>query len=145
MSVQLILFPQNYNGYSATTVVPNNEFVADNTQFLTLLNHGGYDSNANDPGLDAINNDLATSSWKRFRSTGGTFASVTMPTRSNANRLELFSSAISTSSSGVYQKIIGLTQNVVYDLSITITQAGAGGLLVIGTGGRSEERRVGKE
>ncbi len=135
MSVQLILFPQNYNGYTATTVVPNNQFVADKTQFLTLLNHSGYDSTANDPALDAINNDPAISSWKRFRSTGGAFASVTMPTRSNANRLELFSSAVSTSSSGVYQKIIGLTPNVVYDLSITITQAGAGGLLVIGTGG----------
>lgn len=36
MSVQLILFPQNYKGYSATTVVPNNQFVADKTQFLTL-------------------------------------------------------------------------------------------------------------
>ena len=133
MSVQLILLPQNYDGYTATTVTPNNEYVADNTQFLTVLNHSGYDSTSSDPALDAINNDPAISAWKRFRSTGGIFASVTMPSRSNANKLELFSST--GSSSGVYQKIIGLTPNVVYDLKITITQAGAGGLLVIGTSG----------
>jgi hypothetical protein len=58
-----------------------------------------------------------------------------MPIQSNANKLELYSANGSTSSSGVYQKIINLTQNTVYDLKINITQAGAGGLLVIGTQG----------
>ena len=92
MSVQLILYPQNYNGkYSSTTRPVFNQYVADNINFNTLLNHAGYDSNANDVGLDAINNDSAISAWKRFRSTGGNWASVTMPSRSNANKLELYS------------------------------------------------------
>ena len=136
MSVQLVLYPQNYNGrYSATSISVFNEYVADNQNFNTLLNNTGYDSTASDPGLDAINNSVGIAAWKRFRSTGGAFSSVTMPSRSNANKLELYSASGSTSSSGVYQKIVGLTQNTVYDLTINITQAGAGGLLVIGTQG----------
>ena len=135
MSIQLILLPQNYDGYTASQVALNNEYVADNTEFLTLLNHNGYDSTASDTALDAINNDNAIAAWKRFRSTGGTFVSVTMPSRTSLNKLELYSANGATSSSGVYQKIIGLTTGVVYDLSINITQAGAGGLLIIGTSG----------
>jgi len=136
MSVQLVLYPQNYNGrYSASTISVFNEYVADNVNFNTVNSLAGYDSTASDVGLDAINNSVGIAAWKRFRSTGGTFALVTMPSQSYANKLELYSANGSTSSSGVYQKIIGLTQNSVYDLTINITQAGAGGLLVIGTQG----------
>ena len=136
MSVQLVLYPQNYKGrYSASTISVFNEYVADNQNFNTVNSLAGYDSTANDVGLDAINNSVGIAAWKRFRSTGGTFASVTMPSQSYANKLELYSANGSTSSSGVYQKIINLTQNTVYDLKINITQAGAGGLLVIGTQG----------
>ncbi len=138
MSVQLILFPQNYKGYSATTVVPNNQFVADKTQFLTLLNHSGYDSSDIYPGADAINNDLAIASWKRYRSfSNPQWADAPMPSRSNANRLELYcNSGASASQSGVYQRIVGLTPYVNYDLSITITQASSvGGIITIGTQG----------
>ena len=136
MSVQLVLYPQNYKGkYSASTIPVSNEYVADNQNFNTVNSFAGYDSTANDVGLDAINNSVGIAAWKRFRSTGGTFATVTMPSQSYANKLELYSANGSTSSSGVYQKIINLTQNTVYDLTINITQAGAGGLLVIGTQG----------
>ena len=138
MSVQLILFPQNYKGYSATQVTPNNEYVADKTQFLTLLNHSGYDSSDVYPGADAINNDLAIASWKRYRSfSNPQWADAPMPSRSNANRLELYCNAgASASQSGVYQRIVGLTPYVNYDLSITITQASSvGGIISIGTQG----------
>jgi len=136
MSVQLVLYPQNYEGrYSTTSIAVFNEYVADNQNFNTINNLTGYDSTASDPGLDAINNSVGIAAWKKFRSTGGTFASVTMPSQSYANKLQLYSANGSTSSSGVYQKIIGLTQNTVYDLTINITQAGAGGLLVVGTQG----------
>ena len=136
MSVQLVLYPQNYKGrYSASTIAVFNEYVADNQNFNTVNSLAGYDSTASDVGLDAMNNSVGIAAWKRFRSTGGTFASVTMPSQSYANKLELYSANGSTSSSGVYQKIINLTQNTVYDLKINITQAGAGGLLVIGTQG----------
>ena len=119
MSVQLILYPQNYKGrYSSVSTPVFNEYVADNVNFTTLLNNTGYDSTASDVGLDAINNSIGIAAWKRFRSTGGIWASVTMPSRSNANKLELYSASGSTSSSGVYQKIIGLTMGTVYDLSI---------------------------
>ena len=136
MSVQLVLYPQNYKGrYSSTSTPVFNEYVADNVNFNSLLNLTGYDSTVSDVGLDAINNSVGIAAWKRFRSTGGSWASVTMPSRSIVNKLELYSASGSTSSSGVYQKIIGLTMGTVYDLSINITQAGAGGLLVIGTQG----------
>ena len=136
MSIQLILYPQNYEGrYSSVSSPVFNQYVADNVNFNTLLNNAGYDSTASDPSLDAINNATSINAWKRFRSTGGIFSSVTMPSRSNANKLELYSANGSTSSSGVYQKVIGLTMGTVYDLSINVTQAGAGGLFIIGTQG----------
>tara|TARA_R110000787_G_scaffold236405_1_gene343018 strand:- start:528 stop:3326 length:2799 start_codon:yes stop_codon:yes gene_type:complete len=135
MSIQLVLYPQNYEGrYSSLSTPVFNQYVADNVNFTTLLNNAGYDSTANDVGLDAINNSPAINAWKRFRSVGGQFVSVTMPSRSNANKLELYS-ASGNSSSGVYQLINGLSIGSVYDLSINITQAGAGGFLVIGTSG----------
>ena len=137
MSIQLVLYPQNYQGrYSSLSTPVFNEYVADNVNFNTLLNNTGYSSTASDVGLDAINNSLSIAAWSRFRSTGGNFASVTMPNRTYTNGLELYSASGGTSSSsGVYQKIVGLTVGSVYDLSINITQAGSGGLLIIGTNG----------
>ena len=59
MSVQLVLYPQNYNGrYSATSISVFNEYVADNQNFNTVNSYAGYDSTANDVGLDAINNSV---------------------------------------------------------------------------------------
>ena len=137
MSIQLILYPQSYQGrYSSTSTPIFNEFVGDGFNFTTLLNNAGFDSTANDIGLDAINNFISIAAWKRFRSTGGVWASVTMPSSSFANKLELYSASGSTSSSsGVYQKIMNLSVGTVYNLTINITQAGSGGLLIIGTQG----------
>ena len=70
MSVQLVLYPQTYEGrYSSVSTPIFNEYVADNVNFSTLLNYTGYDSTASDVGLDAINNSIGIAAWKRFRST----------------------------------------------------------------------------
>ena len=137
MSVQLVLYPQNYEGrYSSTSTPVFNEYVADNVNFNSLLNNAGTSSTASRPEVYALNNSPASYSWKRFRSlTGGGFDTVTMPTRTVVNKLELYSTSGTGSLSGVYQKINGLTPFSVYELKINISQAstGSAGLLDIGT------------
>ena len=81
MSVQLILYPQNYQGvYASNSSVITTNLVADGARFNTIANHTGYSSSANDPAFDAITNDAPTSNWKKFRSQGsGSFADVDYP------------------------------------------------------------------
>ncbi len=54
MSVQLILYPQNYQGvYASNSTVITTNLVADGARFNTLANHTGYSSSASDPAFDA--------------------------------------------------------------------------------------------
>ena len=136
MSVQLILYPQNYKG-KYTSALAINQYVADNVNFITLLSHSGYLSSQQFITADAINNDSPIAAWKRFRpSSNSFFADCPLPSRSNTNKLELYSASGGTnSSSGVYQRIVGLSIGAVYELKINITQAGSGGLLFVGAAG----------
>jgi hypothetical protein len=132
MSVQLVLYPQNYNGvYTSTTNVTQLQYVADNVNFLTVMNHTGYSVLTTNVVSETLNNDPAIASWKRFRTTATSgYSLVDFPISSNTNKLEIYSSSTG-SYSGVYQEIQGLTAGVQYDLSFNITQAGTG-LIFIG-------------
>ena len=88
MSVQLILYPQNYKG-KYTSALAINQYVADNVNFITLLSHSGYLSSQQFITADAINNDSPIAAWKRFRpSSNSFFADCPLPSRSNTNKLE---------------------------------------------------------
>lgn len=137
MSVQLVLYPQFYDGYISSSFPVLSEYVSDGTLFSLLNNNAGYDVPTSSlfPASDAITAVPAIAAWKRFRSTNpsGTFGTVTMPTQIS-NKIYLYSNASYTSSSGVYQEIQNLNVGVQYELKINITQAGAGGTLFIGNG-----------
>jgi hypothetical protein len=128
MSVQLILYPQNYNGtYSFTSTPILNQYVADGN-FNTGINNATSTSNAF-PSNYALLNSVAISAWRSFRSTGGTYSSVTPPSITTAG-LNLYSNSSTFSSSGVYQLISNLTIGVCYELKITVT--GTTGNLTLG-------------
>ena len=138
MSIQLVLLPQALDGtYSSVSTPVFNQYVVDNTNFNTLPSHGGFYSTAQYVTADAINNDTPISSWKRFRPSSNPYwTDCDMPSRSNANKLELHSASnVVASISGVYQLINGLTVGASYELKIKITQAGAGGFLYVGAAG----------
>ena len=137
MSVQLVLYPQFYDGYISSSFPVLSEYVSDGTLFSLLNNYTGYDVPTSSlfPASDAVTAVPAIPAWKRFRSTNPSaqFGVVTMPTQIS-NKLYLYSNASYTSSSGVYQEIQNLNVGVQYELKINITQAGAGGTLFIGNG-----------
>jgi hypothetical protein len=136
MSVQLVIYPQFYDGYTQSFSLLS-EYVSDGTLFSLLNNNAGYDVPTSSlfPASDAVTAVPAIPAWKRFRSTNpsGQYGNVTMPTQIS-NKLYLYSNATYTSSSGVYQEIQNLNVGVQYELKINITQAGAGGTLFIGNG-----------
>lgn len=137
MSVQLVLYPQFYDGYISSSFPVLSEYVSDGTLFSLLNNYTGYDVPTSSlfPASDAVTAVPAIPAWKRFRSTNPSaqFGVVTMPTQIS-NKIYLYSNASYTSSSGVYQEIQNLNVGVQYELKINITQAGAGGTLFIGNG-----------
>ena len=129
MSVQLILYPQNYNGqYSFTSTPVLNQYVADGN-----FNSGIFSATSttnNKPSNYALTNSGAISAWKSFYSTGGTFASTSAPTVTT--NLNLTASGSATSSSGIYQKISNLTIGSCYEVKVTISTGNSAGVLYLG-------------
>jgi len=140
MSVQLILFPQNYQGvYASNSSVITTNLVADGARFNTIANHTGYSSSASDPAFDAITNDAPTSNWKKFRSQGSSaFADVDYPIVISGFSPKLrfrAASGGSNSSSGVYQTINNLVVGATYQLKFRVVNAATGGFIFIGANG----------
>ena len=137
MSVQLILYPQNYQGvYASNSTVITTNLVADGTRFNTLALHTGYSSSASDPAFDALTNDAPIPSWKKFRSQGSSsFANVDFPVVISGIvpklRFRAASGSVS-SSSGIYQTINNLIEGATYQLRFKVVNAATGGLIIVG-------------
>ena len=135
MSVQLVLYPQNYQGVFTSPVL--NEYVADGLNFYLLNSLSGYavPIGEPDPVADTLISSQPIPAWKRFRTTGSPFENVSIPSQTFSNNVIFYSSNTGTSSSGIYQQIENLNFGVQYELQITISQAAAGGTLTIGSSG----------
>ena len=125
MSVQLIVYPQNYNGfYNATSSSPT-EFIVNGINFANLASTSTYTSGANSPYPDTLSNAYpsAVNTWYRFRTnTSGTpdYPSVL------AGNLELKSVAGAGSNTGVYQQLSNLTPGAQYTITLNITAVATG-------------------
>ena len=133
MSVQLILYPQRYDGsYSATTTQQTTQYVADNVWFYGVSSATVYGTgSAVNPTNQAVVNNSATQSWKTFRTSGGTWGTPDAPT-GGATGLVL-DSASTISQSGVYQIITNLTIGQQYDIKVNLTQAASDGTILLHT------------
>ena len=126
MSIQLVLYPQNYEGVYLNPIL--REYVSDGFIFSLLNTYTGYDvpTSSVNPSYDSVVNNTPISAWKRFRSTNptGAYGLVNMP-NNIGGELYLYSSNTTTynSSSGIYQEVQNLNIGVQYELSINITQA----------------------
>lgn len=133
MSVQLILYPQNYEGqFTALSTPVFNQYVSNfsfNSQYSVAYNM----SSATSLPLDFLESALPQNYWSLFYSTGGAYGTVTAPTISSGKITFDSVSSGTTGATGCVQKISNLQIGATYDLDIT--RLTAGGITTIGTGG----------
>jgi len=129
MSVQLIVYPQNYDGASNAISNAATEFIVNGINFSNLNSSPTYTSTSVVPYYDVLTNAPPTivNTWYRFRNnTAGTpdYPSVVV------GDLVLKTTAGATGSrSGIYQKLSNLTIGAQYTITINLS-AGTTGLIL---------------
>ena len=129
MSVQLIVFPQSYEGqYSTYSSAVLNEYVS-NFTFNSTSNGTVHSSTASNIVADVMANVQPLNQWQSWRSTGGTWATASAPSFTTGK--VTLDSASSDSSSGIFQLINNLVVGVSYELNIEIL-VGSSGVITLG-------------
>ena len=127
MSVQLIVYPQSYDGQFNSISTTSGEFVVDGINFSTINSASSYDS-LTPPTANVIAdvlanaNPSAVNTWYKFRSTKT--GTPTLPTQTSSNLV--LNTVTPLSISGVYQKLSNLTVGQQYTLTVNISTAVAG-------------------
>ena len=130
MSVQLIVYPQIYNGYSSV-FTQTGEFCVDGSTFNALDNTivPTYDvpSSSTDIIVSALNNNPTNfiNYWYKFRSSNA--GTPTAPTVVSGG-VTLYSVASATLS-GIYQRLSNLVVGTTYEMVINLSTTGTGFVL----------------
>lgn len=117
MSVQLIVFPQNYEGYSSVISTSTNEFIVDGINFATVnaaTDHAVTLPNGTQEAIDFFNPTLPINTWKIFYQ-GSIGVTNTPP-----NSLTIATSAVGQQQ-GILQKLSNLTIGAVYNINLDIS------------------------
>jgi len=125
MSVQLIVYPQNYEGQYNVMSTSTTEFLVNGINFNVLGSTGTYTSTVSPPYVDTLTNapPLIANTWYRFRNNnGGTpdYPSVV------SGSLILKSIVGTGSTAGVYQKLTNLVIGQQYTITINLSAATTG-------------------
>ena len=129
MSVQLIVYPQSYEGQYSTYSTPFfTQYVSDYS-FEAGASGSGYSLTVSNPVSTVISNVAPTNIWNSWNSTGGIWGVTTAP--SFASGKVTLDSAASNSSNGIFQLISNLTIGSTYELKIEVL-AGTTGVVVLG-------------
>ena len=129
MSVQLIVYPQNYDGtFNSITSTPT-QFVVNGINFTGLNSAPNYDSSSATPSQDTINNAQPTipNTWYRFRSTIPSVPSL--PAVSLGKIILYIEPAAVGSVLGVYQKLGNLAVGQQYEVSLTMAGGSDGSII----------------
>mgnify|MGYP003119087912 CR=1 FL=1 len=133
MSVQLILFPQNYQGqYSVTSTPFFNEYVSDYSFNIGTLGTG-FSGNVISLS-DLLNSNTLpapTNIWQQFNSIGGSVGVANVSTTTGGKVVIDCADSGTASISGIYQLISNLTIGATYEVKIQ-RLAGTTGLTTIG-------------
>ena len=116
MSVQLIVYPQNYQGFGSVTATATNEFLSDGIDFNTVDNSTEQAvtlPNGTQEAIDFYNPTMALNTWYRYYE-GSSFVSASSAV------LTLFTSAAAPQQ-GILQKLSNLTVGGVYNITIDIS------------------------
>jgi len=117
MSVQLIVFPQNYEGYSSVISTSTNEFIVDGINFNTVnaaTDHAVTLPNGTQEAIDFFNPTLPINTWKIFYQ-GSIGVTNTPP-----NSLTIATSP-GGQQQGILQKLSNLTIGAVYNINLDIS------------------------
>jgi hypothetical protein len=129
MSVQLILYPQTYEGQYNSISANANKFVVNGINFTNLSTSSSYDTALT--GTQALvaaltNQPAVTNTWVRYRSTA--VEAPALPTNTSGN--VVFNSIASPSRSGIYQKLSNLVIGQLYNITINVSTTGTGSILI---------------
>jgi hypothetical protein len=129
MSVQLILYPQSYEGaFNAISTDPN-EFVVNGISFSNLSTSSSYDTALTGTAsiVAALTNQPAvTNTWVRYRSTAA--GTPALPTNTSGD--VVFNSGAFSSRSGIYQKLSNLVIGQLYTITINVSTTGTGSIRI---------------
>ena len=127
MSVQLIVYPQNFEGQFNAMSSNANEFVVNGINFSGLDLSSSYDLLTTDIS-DVILNapPTITNTWYRFRST--ILGTPTLPIVTAGDLV--LNSTTTLTISGVYQSLTNLTVGQIYNVTIDISTTASGSILV---------------
>ena len=129
MSVQLILYPQSYEGaFNAISTDPN-EFVVNGINFTGLSTSSSYDTSTvtTSSVVSALTNQPAViNTWLRYRNT--LYGTPTIPTNTFGN--VVFNSGAFNSRSGIYQKLSNLVIGQLYTITINVSTTGTGSIII---------------
>ena len=129
MSVQLIVYPQSYQGQYSTYSVPFfTQYVSDYS-FNSGSNGSGYSLTVANPVTTVMSNIAPNNLWNTWNSTGGVWGATTAP--AFASGKVTLDSAASASSTGIFQLISNLTVGSTYEVKIEIL-AGTTGTVILG-------------
>ena len=136
MSVQLIVFPQSFNGQFSSIASTANDFIVDGINFNTINTSGTYDSSASNAILDSLTNAAPSvvNTWYRFRSTSS--GTPTIPTQTSGNLTLL--SVPTLTVSGVYQKLSNLVVGTTYEIVIDLSTTGTGSVITSSFNGTTQ-------
>ena len=123
MSVQLIVYPQSYDGSFNAISGSSTEFIVNGISFNNLNSSGTYTSTATNPYTDTLINAAPTvlNTWYRF--TKG----ASIPTVDAGNIVIV--SAVGVNASGVYMRMSNLTVGQNYTITINLSTTGGGSIV----------------
>ena len=124
MSMQLVLYPQNNEGYSSNFSAVSTQFIVDGIDFLNINVSDSQDLTVGTiAGVLTLLPPNSMNTWYRFRTT--TSGTPVLPTQT-ANNLVL-NSVTTYSLSGVYQRLANLVVGGVYTFTVNTTALLSGG------------------
>jgi hypothetical protein len=128
MSVQLILYPQSYDGQYNSIASTAGEFVVDGINFNQINTSDSYDSPSGNAIVNALTNQppSISNTWYRFRSTSAGTPDLPLETSGNL----VLESAIGSTLSGVYQRLSNLVVGTTYEIVIDLDQVSAAGFVI---------------
>ena len=132
MSTQLILYPQNYEGFNDISFPIFNEYIVNGIDFLALPATPLHSTTAGYPSEDAIINapPLIVNTWYRYKTSGAPWGAVGPPLGALGD-LQLFFNGTTNGHTGIYQKMSSLTVGLDYDITINITTPAASGIVAL--------------
>ena len=124
MSVQLIVYPQNYNGVFNAISGSSTELIVGGINFAGIDNTSTYETNSATPYVDVITNafPLVVNTWYRYRS--NIIGTPAYPISNGPNVVLDSLGNGSTEPTGIYQRIGPLVIGSTYKIVLKVASGG---------------------